>query len=360
MTGHPKPRPSRSTRRPRRKLALTREGKYFLLITVGVGLGAINTGNNLLYLVLGWLLSTIIGSGVLSNLALRKLRVRRRPPGPVHANRPFTMTLEVENRKRLLASYSVELEDDCGGHPVDKRCYFLKIPAGAKVSSSYRHTIARRGLHRFEGVHVSTRYPFGLFRKTVFLASADEILVYPEAEPAPLPKLRARPLGESRRARRGRRGEFFAMREYREGDDQRAIHWKSTARSGRLLVREFEEEAQRRISLLIDNALPPVPGERERLALEDAIRTCAALAKSYTSRHYSIQLVARETRVPFGQGTAHLHRILRTLALLPTSRDECAFPEDALSLFESVLVIPRGVVVQRRPSRVACVVEGAA
>ena len=66
----------------KRELKFTREGKYFVAITIGIGLAAINTGNNLLYLLLGWLLSMIIASGSLSNMSLKRLTVRRRPPVP--------------------------------------------------------------------------------------------------------------------------------------------------------------------------------------------------------------------------------------------------------------------------------------
>src|SRR5687768_13820366 len=77
--------------RPPRRLEVTREGRYFLAITIGIGLAAVNTGNNLLYLLLGWLLSTIIASGALSNLVIGGVRIARRTPGSVHAGRPFVM-----------------------------------------------------------------------------------------------------------------------------------------------------------------------------------------------------------------------------------------------------------------------------
>ena len=71
--------------RPPRRLEFTREGKYFVAITVGVGFAAINTGNNLLYLLLGMMLSFIIASGILSELSLRELAVMRTPPDAVYA-----------------------------------------------------------------------------------------------------------------------------------------------------------------------------------------------------------------------------------------------------------------------------------
>src|SRR5690606_14769978 len=90
--------------RPPRRLKFTREGKYFLGITLGVGFAAINTGNNLLYLLLGMLLALIIVSGAMSELALRNLTITRRLPARAQAGRPHVVEIEVHNRKKRLAS----------------------------------------------------------------------------------------------------------------------------------------------------------------------------------------------------------------------------------------------------------------
>src|SRR5438128_967468 len=97
--------------RPPRKIRVTREGKLFIGVTIGVGLAAINTGNNLLYLVLGLLLSLIILSGVLSEIALRGLEFRRRLPRRAFAGVPMLVEIEVRNTKRYAPSYSIEVED---------------------------------------------------------------------------------------------------------------------------------------------------------------------------------------------------------------------------------------------------------
>src|SRR5262245_3530943 len=106
-------------------------------MTVGIGLAAINTGNNLLYLVLGWLLSLIVASGALSNMTLGGLRVSRRIPPRIFAGRPFAMELSLENQKRRAASYAIEVEDLLGGRALDKRCYFLKLPPGRTQKATY-------------------------------------------------------------------------------------------------------------------------------------------------------------------------------------------------------------------------------
>jgi uncharacterized protein (DUF58 family) len=302
--------------RPRRRLRLTREGRLYLAITIGIGLAAINTGNNLLYLLLGWLLSLIVASGALSNMTLRGLAVTRRAPPRIHAGRPFLMEIALENQKRHRASYSIEIEDLAGGKPVDKRCYFLKLPAGRQQRASYRHTFHRRGLYKLDGFRVSTRFPFALFAKSRDVTAVDEILVLPAVRPVPLPPARARRLGDAPQQKLGRRGEFFGLREYRDGDDSRGIHWRSSARGGRLMVRELEEEAQRRVALEVDNAVADATDEAELDALEEAVSHAASLALAYLRAGFAVKLSARGTSVPSGAGAAQEQRLLRALALL--------------------------------------------
>src|SRR5262245_66116724 len=97
--------------RPPRRLSFTREGKIIVILSVAVGFAAINTGNNLLYLLLAWLLSFIIASGVLSELTLRALSVERRPPPRIYASEPFLMEAVIKNGKAKRAAYSSEVED---------------------------------------------------------------------------------------------------------------------------------------------------------------------------------------------------------------------------------------------------------
>ncbi|HTE55528.1 MAG TPA: DUF58 domain-containing protein [Kofleriaceae bacterium] len=301
---------------PRRRLRLTREGQVFLAMTVGIGLAAINTGNNLLYLVLGWLLSLIVASGALSNATLRGVSVRRRVPTRIFAGRPFAMEIALENRKTRLASYSIEVEDLLDGRPLDKRCYFLKLPPGRTQSASYRHTFPRRGVYRLDGVRLITRFPFGLFSKSREVPGADEVLVYPAVRPVALPAPRSPRHGDASQTRLGRRGEFFGLREYRDGDDSRAIHWHSSARAGRLLLREMEEEAQRRVVIEIDNGVADLEDEAALEALEDAVASAASLVIAYLRRGYAVRVVARGLEVPWSAGPSHEHRLLRALALL--------------------------------------------
>jgi len=349
--------------RPPRRLAFTREGRIIVLLSVGVGFAAINTGNNLLYLLLGWLLSFIIASGVLSEMTLRELRVERRPPPRIWAGEPFLMEVVIKNGKKKRASYSIEVEDLQGVDkktPIDKRCYFLKIPESKSQRTSYRHTFVKRGAYTLTGYRLATKFPFALFRKSRDVDSPLELIVYPARVPVPKPPPRAVTRGDAIADRLGRRGEFFGLRERRTGDDRRDIHWKSSARSGRLLVREYEDELARRVAIAVDNALPlevrdavkdaaVTPAHEAQVnAVERAIAIAASLAAAYLEVGWTVELVARGQHVSGGTGRMHEARIARALALLPYVGDDVAFAPLPARV-ESVLVQPRGVPAEGRP-----------
>ncbi len=323
-----------------RRLRFTREGRYFVGITLGVGFSAINTGNNLLYLILGMLLSLIILSGVLSEMSLRRVQVKRDPPKRLYAGRPFLMSMSVRNEKRRFPSFSIEVEDLVGGEPLDKKCYFLKIPAGRTQETSYRYHFRRRGLYRYDGVRISTKFPFALFRKSREASLPADILVYPALEPVPevRPSDRTRP-GEDGRMRRSRGGELHGLREYRDGDDARDVHWRTSAHAGLLMVRQYETESSRRVSLFLNNVREEEPGDEEGEVrpppgppsplrrpdenetpydreLERTVSLAASLADRLLDLDVEVELLTRTDHVGPGRGDAQRWRILATLAML--------------------------------------------
>jgi uncharacterized protein (DUF58 family) len=332
--------------RPPRRLQFTREGKYFVGITVGVGFAAINTGNNLLYLLLGMMFSLIIASGVLSEMSLRGLEVTRLPPGRLHARRPVLMGIGLKNQKRRLPSFSIEVEDLVDDVPLDKKCYFLKLPAGRLQHTSYRHSFPRRGRYAFTGFRLSTKFPFALFRKSRIVELESEVIVFPQLVPmGHPPPPRAHAMGEESRNRPGRRGEFGGLHEYRHGDDPRDIHWRSSARMGRPMVREYEDESARRVSIFLDNSLPGGEGcadEAARDGLERAVSVAASLAADYLERGYAVRVIARGESLPWLQGPAQLPRLLRALALLPATPEETAFAARPDGVADPIVVVRRG------------------
>jgi len=304
---------------PPRKLKFTREGRYFVGITLGVGFAAINTGNNLLYLILGMLLSLIILSGVLSEMSLRRVEVQRDPPVRLYADRAFLMSMSVRNEKHRFPSFSIEVEDLVGGSPLDKKCYFLKIPAGRTQETSYRYHFRRRGRYHYDGVRISTKFPFALFRKSREALLPADLLVFPALTPVPelRPEDRSRP-GEEGRMRRSRGGEFHGLREFRHGDDARDVHWRTSAHAGQLMVREYETESTRRVTLYLNNVCEEAGGPSETYddELERMVSLAASVADRLLDLDVEVELCTHTEQVPPGRGEAQRWRLLSALAVL--------------------------------------------
>lgn len=313
-----------------RGVRLTRDGGWFCIVLLCIALIALNTGNNLLYLLLAMLLSLLLASLLMAEVSLRGVVPRRQPPPRVHAKDPFLMGIVLRNDKRRFPSFSIEVEDLCEDEVVDKRCYFLKIPAGRTQQTSYRHSLLRRGRYVFTAFRISTKFPFALFRTSRYVEHRSEVVVYPTLLPlSHWPQAMTVAIGNLSMSKVGRRGNFHALREYRHGDDPRDIHWRSSARRQRLVVREHEVEAVQQVTLLVDNSLPKElhKDPEAQLQLEKVISWAASLGAFYLEHGYALRLCTRGTTppLPLLVSPANLGRLLLTLALLPTVTPEVPF-----------------------------------
>ena len=102
-----------------RTLRFTPQGFRFFLLTLGVGIAALNTGNNLLYMVLAMMLSLIVVSGILSEQSVKKIALSRALPRTIHAEAPFWVELRVTNLKKFFPSFSLMIEDVADGRHRD-------------------------------------------------------------------------------------------------------------------------------------------------------------------------------------------------------------------------------------------------
>ncbi len=279
-----------------------------------MGFAALNTGNNLLYLVVGMMLSMIGISGILSELSIRALEVERRPPERPVVGRVARGALILRNPRRWLPAVAVWVEEE----PVDQMAatprFFVLTPAGEarRLGAAYRFD--RRGVHRLRGVRIRTTYPFGFFHRSYRLSLEDEVLVYPPVEPvARLPVGVRSDRGEHETLLRGRGGDFLGLREYTPGDDPRRIHWRSSAKRGQTLVREETRQHRRRalIKLELTNPLP------EESAYEKGIVLLVSHATHLLSSGYQVAVDMPGVTVPFDGGAVQRQRSVRAAALAP-------------------------------------------
>ncbi|MFO0763157.1 MAG: DUF58 domain-containing protein [Byssovorax sp.] len=325
----PSPRPARTFWekvrrffRPPRKLKVTREGKYYLGITLGVGFAAINTGNNLLYLLLGMLLSLMLVSGVMSDLSLRRLTVTRRLPVRAQVGRAHLVEIEVYNHKKRVPSYAIEVEDLRAGQPADKRCFFLKISPSSAQVAAYRRTPAKRGRDRHTGFRIATRFPFGLFEKSREVDAEGELIIYPAVDPLRLPiEEGGRHDGGSGASGRGSGDETYALRPMREGDDPRDIYWRKSTMRDQLVLRERARETRPDVELSLDTVRPASAAsgqaaEAFSVQLEKKIREVASRAVAHIKRGDGVVVSTTVGERIRGDRSLGSDPILRFLALI--------------------------------------------
>lgn len=304
-----------------RSLEITKSGWLFIGLSLLVGFAAINSGSNLLHAIFGAMLALIIASGVLSEATVRRVRARRTVPGPLHAQTPAPLVVEVTatDAGDVLA-VSVEDQDVPGATdgPASGKCtaaFAVRVPGKRTITLSASVTMPRRGPGVLPRAEVVTRFPFGLFIKRRLLPEPGAVLVYPRLHAVSEAALGLSMGGDEQgEQKRSRAGEFFGLREYREGDDPRRIHWAAVARlagsASELVVREMETGGvpEQAVELPVG-----VPGEP---AFEDAVAHAASRAIALLDRGAPVSLRAgSRVVVPAGRGASHRRHLLDAFAM---------------------------------------------
>ena len=333
---------------------VTRAGIVYMLVTLVIGIAALNTGNNLLYIVVAAMLAAILVSGIVSAWVLRYIELDIRLPEHVFAGRAVAGRIVLHNPRRFLPSFSIRVvstrkkrkkpvkqwkwEATTFAFPFnrpaeqqwlrlpDRRlrrvmvvppppgifqgmAYFPFLPPQAELSADLELRFDQRGRYREDSFGLATRFPFSFLTKTRHVSLPREVLVYPRIEPTDqvfeiLPRVR----GEWESFVRGRGADLYRIREYMPEDSARHVDWKATAKSGSLKVREFAREDERKLCIVFDN---PEPAQISERAYEKAVDLTASLAW-----HFSEQDAEVSFAVPGQPRTRDLHEFLAQLAVI--------------------------------------------
>ncbi len=312
----------------KRSIEVTPEGFRFLALVLLLTVAAVNTGNNLLYLILAMMLSLLVLSGMLSEQSLRRVTVVRRLPTRLFAGEETEVRTTVRNRKRWLSSFSLHVRS--AGIASLQPVYFFKLRPEASLTRAVPCRFARRGVYRLPGPRIATRFPFGMFDKEILLPGEAEIVVYPAiGRLAEWPAAGAA-FGRRDSGRKGSGTSFYALREYRSGDDSRAIHWKTSARQRRLLVQEQEQESDEHLTVILSTPEPDGPVENPDRRFEAAVELAATWLWHAWRRGLPIRLWTGGEAIGPGRGNALIHRMLRHLAAVSPTPRPSGFPAEAL------------------------------
>ncbi|MGL4744159.1 MAG: DUF58 domain-containing protein [Dermatophilaceae bacterium] len=230
-----------------------------------------------------------------------RLEVRRlASPARVPVDRPSVVTVEIRNAEpssspALLAEDAV---DDALGS--GQRFVIPSIRRGGSQSVSYRVGSPTRGVYRVGPLSMRVRDPFGLAQRAARATSDTELVVLPRVVPLPAGRLRGLGPGGS-----GGIPHLVSMngdddqtiREYRDGDDLRRIHWPASARTGDLMVRQEDQPAKHRAVVLLDTRSSAHGGSGRRGSLEWTVTMTASVLAHLVDEGYTAHLLTPDNGV---------------------------------------------------------------
>ncbi|QDU98059.1 DUF58 domain-containing protein [Lignipirellula cremea] len=346
-----------------RRVHLRREGWYYLLVLLFVMSGAILRQVNLLQLLAGLMVGPLLLNWRVATVSIRRLRFRRTLPRRARAGDSVRVNLNVANERRTMAGWAIVLEDPIqrvGSHDsIDRSLGAVMVPRvnpGDQANASYRCELPRRGKYQFGPLHASTRFPLGLVEAIVRSSSVDELLVAPRLG---LLSPQWRRLANDDQAGSQRtqnrqgvaEGELYGLREWRRGDSRRWIHWRTSAKLNELIVRQFEQQRNLDLAIVLDLWLPADPSAEQEDHLERVISFAATVVAERCRQgggSFTVAIAGQQTQT-FSAAASPMFRqdLFDRLAVVHGGSDEL-LPQALDSVFETASRGARLIVLSPR------------
>lgn len=258
-------------------LPLSREGLLWFAISFAMLITGLFKSINLITLLASWMVTLVLLNYCWAYPQLRSLTAMRQFPEAAFAGTPFTVWLQIHNTGSRVA-YGITMRDVGPDHHLTRFIPSLAPHTAANISTILE--IPRRGRYRLEPLELTTGYPLALVHLAKPMHEHAELVVFPRLVQLKRGQLRrylaqySPTLGQARafpRRHPGAQTEFHGLRPFRAGDSPRWIHWRTTARRGELMVREFEDMPNDHLVLLVD------PGQSAGPALETLLSVAATI-----------------------------------------------------------------------------------
>lgn len=330
----------------RRSQSIGGVGIAYIAISILLGIGAVNSQNNLLFWAFGIAIALVLVSGFVSGSALLRITVKRQTPRSAQVGRPLFIRYVITNRARLLPAFALWIRElpaprdpaSWSGRMPQPVAFCPHVGPRRSIHAEASVTPQRRGHAELGALRVSSSFPLGLSEKrlTFTFDRPARLLVRPRVVPIRSTAIRIAAAtshdSDSPGAVVGRGDEFFGLRDYRPGDSLRRIAWRASARAGDLVVREDLMPSPSRLMVAI---------HLDRAARSDDLdETAISLAASVVEKASRIGVDAgivvpgASIDIPPSRGERHVARILDALALI--------------DLDDPALVLPPMISVGRR------------
>ena len=260
------------------------EGWIYLAIMFVLFTGAMLTKQNTLLLVFAFMAGPFVINGWMTFGMLQAARVQRLTPERAMQGELFSIELTLQNSRPLLALWMMSIRDEIehARESLHATVLFSRVSPRTSQTGQYQLRLAQRGRYRLGPLRISSRFPLGLVERSRIFPVKGEVLIYPRIGRIS-PSWRLRLVGATELVTRNQphRGvfhdDFHRLREFRSGDNPRAIHWRSTARRGELILREFHQNREHTLTVILDLFQPPFSKQTRNDTIDYALSFVASI-----------------------------------------------------------------------------------
>ncbi len=341
----------------RNRMSITREGITYVAIMTVMFLGSIIGHTNMLMFVFAMMIGPWVLNGWIAFTMLRKMHAIRVLPHRAMAGEIVSVEIESANRKWFLSSWLLAARDQVT-HARDRfqaSALFVRVPAGETRRGHYFVRFSQRGEYSFGPLELTTHFPLGLVERGLLFNDFGKLIVHPRVGRMTSrwrgDLWNATELAEQRQMRAGLfDDEFQRIREYRVGDNPKAIHWRTTARRGELMVREYHQTRDRDLVLLVELWQPAQPTAADLDRVELAISFAATVLHQSLreSREARLRMIVVGSQTSAWDHLSSLEQALDQLALASASVAADVRPVID-STMQRISSSSRVVVVSARP-----------
>jgi uncharacterized protein (DUF58 family) len=322
---------------PAGRQQMTGAGMVFRVTLLAVAAAAFLLGNNLLFLIVAAMFSTLLISGFVTRLGLAGLELDLLLPEHIPARRKVRAKIRLRNSKSWAPSFSIQLAG-AAESGFNSLLNFPVIAGGATIEESVTLYFPRRGAQRERSFQFSTRFPFGFAERREMVTLRHDIIVYPCLDPQPgFEALLDAVSGEIAAMQRGRGHDFYRIRPYEAMESARHVDWKATAHTGSLQVREFVREQDWRVVIFLDL---DTPADSEAW-FEQAVECCAFLAYRLTERGVEVRLRTQELDLSLPE-EGDIYALFKYLALVSPLRGKPPLAPEETGSFQVVFTAQPG------------------
>lgn len=285
------------------KLVPAAQFYVILFITIALFLAATNVQGGWLYIIDSLLFSLLVFALISPINQTRKINVYRNFNSTIQEGETNKIEIVIDNTKGKIASF-IELKDSELLRINDNKTiikalkkghFFIEIGAGEKSSFTYDLNISLRGIYKFKGFDVTSYGPFGLFKFSRVIKVEDQLIVHPVIpiiNKVFFEGLKGVGFKYSTNTRHNTNASLpVSVRDYRRGDSRKLVHWKSTAKNNRLMVKELENEQSLSIQIILDTETGNSIGQGKENNLEYLIKFAGAILKLCIEKKYKVDLI---------------------------------------------------------------------